>query len=49
MVSTRPEELGDDALVTSAQQGEREAFEVLVERYKQKAYRIAFDFTRDRE
>lgn len=49
MVSCRPEELGDEALVISAQQGEREAFEVLVERYKQKAYRIAFDFTRDRE
>jgi len=49
MVSTRPEELGDDELVTSAQQGEREAFEVLMERYKQKAYRIAFDFARDRE
>jgi RNA polymerase sigma-70 factor (ECF subfamily) len=49
MLSRRPEELGDNELVTSAQQGEREAFEVLVERYKQKAYRIAFDFTRDRE
>ncbi|HEX9444587.1 MAG TPA: RNA polymerase sigma factor [Candidatus Binatia bacterium] len=49
MVSCRPEELGDEALVIAAQQGEREAFEVLVERYKQKAYRIAFDFTRDRE
>jgi RNA polymerase sigma-70 factor (ECF subfamily) len=45
----RPEELGDEALVISTQQGERQAFEVLVERYKQKAYRIAFDFTRDRE
>ncbi|MFQ5849155.1 MAG: RNA polymerase sigma factor [Candidatus Binatia bacterium] len=32
-----------------AQNGERGAFEVLVERYKQKTYRIAFDFTRDRE
>jgi RNA polymerase sigma-70 factor (ECF subfamily) len=46
---SRPEEIGDDELVISAQAGEREAFEVLVERYKQKAYRIAFDFTRDRE
>ena len=36
-------------LVDLAQQGKREAFEELVERYKQKAYRIAFDFTRDRE
>jgi RNA polymerase sigma-70 factor (ECF subfamily) len=49
MLSRRPEEVGDDELVTSAQQGERQSFEVLVERYKQKAYRIAFDFTRDRE
>lgn len=36
-------------LVSLAQKGEHEAFEVLVERYKHKAYRIAFDFTRDRE
>lgn len=49
MQISRPEALGDDTLVTLAQKGEREAFEVLVERYKQKAYRIAFDFTRDRE
>jgi RNA polymerase sigma-70 factor, ECF subfamily len=49
MLSSRPEEFGDEELVISAQQGERQAFEVLVERYKQKAYRIAFDFTRDRE
>jgi RNA polymerase sigma-70 factor, ECF subfamily len=48
-VMSRPAELGDNALVIAAQQGEREAFEVLVERYKDKAYRIAFDFTRDRE
>jgi len=49
MTSSRPEEFGDEQLVTSAQWGERQAFEVLVERYKHKAYRIAFDFTRDRE
>ena len=49
MVSSRSEECGDEALVISAQQGEPQAFEVLVDRYKQKAYRIAFDFTRDRE
>jgi RNA polymerase sigma-70 factor (ECF subfamily) len=42
-------ELGDEELVALAKQGGREAFEVLVERYKHKAYRIAFDFTRDRE
>jgi RNA polymerase sigma-70 factor (ECF subfamily) len=40
---------GDNELVALAQQGERRAFEELVERHKQKAYRIAFDFTRDRE
>lgn len=40
---------GDNELVASAQQGDRRAFEELVERHKQKAYRIAFDFTRDRE
>jgi len=40
---------GDNELVALAQHGERRAFEELVERHKQKAYRIAFDFTRDRE
>lgn len=49
METGRPAELGDEELVTLAQKGSREAFEVLVERYKQKAYRIAFDFARDRE
>lgn len=49
METSRPAEFGDEELVALAQKGEREAFEVLMERYKQKAYRIAFDFTRDRE
>ena len=49
METSRPAKLEDDKLVALAQKGEREAFEVLVERYQQKAYRIAFDFTRDRE
>lgn len=40
---------GDNELVASAQQGDRRAFEELLERHKRKAYRIAFDFTRDRE
>jgi RNA polymerase sigma-70 factor, ECF subfamily len=48
-MTSRSLELGDEALVIAAQLGEREAFEALVERYKEKAYRIAFDFTRDRE
>ena len=49
MITSRPAEFGDDELVALAQQGQRQAFEALVERYKHKAYRIAFDFTRDRE
>jgi RNA polymerase sigma-70 factor (ECF subfamily) len=40
---------GDNELVALAQKGDRRAFEELVERHKQKAYRTAFDFTRDRE
>ena len=48
-METSPAEFGDEQLVTLAQKGERQAFEALVERYKQKAYRIAFHFTRDRE
>ena len=40
---------GDEELVGLAQQGDRPAFEELVERHKQKAYYIAFDFSRDRE
>jgi RNA polymerase sigma-70 factor, ECF subfamily len=40
---------GDDELVALAQTGDRAAFEELVERHKQRAYRIAFDFSRDRE
>jgi RNA polymerase sigma-70 factor (ECF subfamily) len=39
----------DEELVNLARSGEHKAFEELVERHKQKAYRIAFDFARDRE
>ena len=42
-------ELRDEELVGRAQKGDAKAFESLVERYQQKAYRIAFDFTRDRD
>jgi len=49
MTTGGPAELGDGELVVLAQKGHGEAFGVLVERYKKKAYRIAFDFTRDRE
>ncbi len=40
---------GDENLVALARNGDHKAFEELVERHKQKAYRIAFDFARDRE
>ena len=39
----------DEELVARACDGSHEAFEELVERHKQKAYRIAFGFARDRE
>ena len=39
----------DEALVALAQNGDRRAFEELIERHKQKAFHIAFGFTRDRE
>ena len=49
MDGTAPAESGDQQLVILAQKGDSKAFEELVERYKQKAYRIAFDFSRDRD
>lgn len=49
MTTSFSAELGDEQLVGLAQDGHRQAFEVLVERYKHKAYQVAFDFTRDRE
>jgi RNA polymerase sigma-70 factor (ECF subfamily) len=39
----------DEDLVALAQKGDQQAFEALVQRHQQKAYRIAFDFARDRE
>ena len=42
-------EQGDEHLVRLAQAGDRDRFEILVERYKKRAYRIAFDFTQDPE
>jgi RNA polymerase sigma-70 factor (ECF subfamily) len=48
-METPPGDFGDTELVERARRGEREAFELLVERYKHKAYRIAFHFTRQRE
>src|ERR1043166_7364021 len=40
---------GDEELVALAQKGDDHAFEELIQRHQQKAYRIAFDFARDRE
>lgn len=39
----------DEELVAAARQGNRRAFEELVERHEQKAFHIAFGFARDRE
>jgi RNA polymerase sigma-70 factor, ECF subfamily len=40
-------DLNDEDLVALCQKGERRAFEILLQRYMQKAFRIAYDFTRD--
>jgi len=49
MENQRPGDRTDEELLESAAAGDGQAFEMLMERYKQEAYRIAFDFTRDRE
>ncbi len=49
MENTGPVEFKDDQLVELAKSGDRKAFEMLVERYKYKAYQIAFHHIRDRE
>ncbi len=49
MAASPTAQINDEELVALVQKGDRRAFEELVERHKQKAYRIAFDFTRDRE
>jgi len=41
------QDLRDEELVALSQQGERECFEILVRRYMEKAYHIAFKFTRE--
>jgi RNA polymerase sigma-70 factor, ECF subfamily len=43
------QELHDEELVALSQQGRRDCFEVLVRRYMEKAFHIAFNFTRDTE
>ncbi|HWO42631.1 MAG TPA: sigma-70 family RNA polymerase sigma factor [Candidatus Eisenbacteria bacterium] len=49
MDESSPPRRPDEELVARAQAGDRGAFGELVQRYEQKAYRIAFDFARDRE
>jgi RNA polymerase sigma-70 factor, ECF subfamily len=39
----------DEVLVGLARKGDRSAFEELIERYKEKTYKIAFGFVRERE
>ena len=43
------QELRDEELVAFSQQGRRDCFEILVRRYMEKAFHIAFNFTRDTE
>ena len=43
------QELRDEELVALSQQGRRDCFEVLVGRYMEKAFHIAFNFTRNTE
>jgi RNA polymerase sigma-70 factor, ECF subfamily len=43
------QELRDEELVALSQQGRRDCFEVLVRRYMEKAFHIAFNFTRNTE
>jgi len=49
MDNRRPQELQDEELVALCQQGQSECFNVLVQRHMEKAFRIAFDFSRNTE
>src|SRR5215813_3991465 len=49
MNQTSLQDLRDEEIVALCQQGKREVFEVLVRKYMEKAFRIAFDFTHDTE
>ena len=49
MDQTSLEDLRDEEAVALCQQGRSEVFEVLVRRYMEKAFRIAFDFTHNTE
>src|SRR4029077_19432739 len=49
MNQTAQQDLRDEEIVALCQQGRGEVFEVLVRKYMEKAFRIAFDFTHDTE
>jgi len=49
MDDRRLQELRDEELVALCQQGQSEYFNVLVQRHMEKAFRIAFDFSRNTE
>ena len=49
MDNLKAQELGDEELVALCQQGQGQYFDILVRKYMEKAFRIAFDFTRDKE
>ena len=49
MNQTAQQDLRDEEIVALCQQGQGEVFEILVRRYMEKAFRIAFDFTHNPE
>ncbi len=49
MNQTAQQDLRDEEIVALCQQGQSEVFEVLVRKYMEKAFRIAFDFTHNTE
>jgi RNA polymerase sigma-70 factor (ECF subfamily) len=44
-----PQNLDDEELVALSKQGQKDYFEILIRRYMEKAFHIAFNFTRDKE
>lgn len=49
MVPESAQELRDEALVALCQKGEGQYFEILIQRYMEKAFRIALDFSHNTE
>ena len=49
MVPENAQELRDEELVALCQKGEGQYFEILIQRYMEKAFRIALDFTHNTE